>query len=215
MYDGGARTEAAKIGRVGLQTVRDGVLAFNAEGPSGLVDGKAPGNPSLLNDDLRQALTKVVESGPDPVIHGVVRWCLIDLAQWVFVEFHIPISKHTLGNTLRGPGFRKLSPCPWYRAQDAEALETFMKNFVASQEEVAKRVAAGKSIEIRFQDEARIGRKNKSTRRGAKRSTRPSTLHDQRTRSTYIFGTICPKRDVGAGLILPRCNAGAMALHLE
>jgi transposase len=42
IYDGGSRTEAATIGGVGLQTVRDWVLAFNAEGPSGLVNGKAP-----------------------------------------------------------------------------------------------------------------------------------------------------------------------------
>jgi len=45
IYDGGSRQEAAKIGGIGLQTVRDWVLAFNAEGPAGLIDGKAPGNP--------------------------------------------------------------------------------------------------------------------------------------------------------------------------
>src|ERR1700736_1492903 len=39
IYDGGSRTEAARIGGVGLQTVRDWVLAFNAEGPPGLVNG--------------------------------------------------------------------------------------------------------------------------------------------------------------------------------
>src|SRR6266849_5545957 len=84
--DGGSRTEAAKLGGVGLQTVRDWVLAFNAEGPAGLVNGKAPGNAPLLNDERRQALRQIVESGPLPAVHGVVRWRLIDLAQWVFDE---------------------------------------------------------------------------------------------------------------------------------
>src|SRR3984893_12971398 len=56
IYDGGSRTEAAKIGGVGLQTVRDWVLAFNAEGPAGLIDGKAPGKAPLLDADQRQAL---------------------------------------------------------------------------------------------------------------------------------------------------------------
>src|SRR2546421_2142443 len=56
IYDGGSRTEATRIGGVGLQTVRDWVLAFNAEGPPGLVNGKAPGNAPLLNDQQRQAL---------------------------------------------------------------------------------------------------------------------------------------------------------------
>jgi hypothetical protein len=64
--------------------------------------------------------------------------------------------------------------------------------------EIAERDAAGKPIEIWFQDEARIGQKNKITRRWARRGTRPSAPHDQRTRSTYIFGAICPARGTGA-----------------
>src|SRR5213082_3079030 len=60
IYDGGSRTEAARIGGVGLQTVRDWVLAFNAEGPSGLVNGKALGNAPLLSDVNRQALMQIV-----------------------------------------------------------------------------------------------------------------------------------------------------------
>ena len=72
----------------------------------------------------------------------------------------------------------------------------------------------GKPIEIWFQDEARIGQKNKITRRWAKRGTRPSAPNDQRTASTYIFGAICPAAGKGAGLVLPRCTTEAMALHL-
>ncbi len=36
IYDGRSRGEAARIGGVGLQTVRDWVLRFNARGPDGL-----------------------------------------------------------------------------------------------------------------------------------------------------------------------------------
>ena len=77
IYDGSSRSDAARIGGVGLQIVRDWVLWFNAEGPDGLVNGKAPGAPSLLNDHQRQALRQVVEDGPMPALHGVVRWRLI------------------------------------------------------------------------------------------------------------------------------------------
>ncbi len=72
----------------------------------------------------------------------------------------------------------------------------------------------GAPIEIWFQDEARIGQKNKITRRWAKRGTRPSAPHDQRTKSAYIFGAICPEHGKGAGLILPFCNTDMMGLHL-
>jgi len=81
IYDGGSRSDAARIGAVGLQTVRDWVLRFNARGPDGLIDGEAPGNAPKLNAAQRQALAGVVERGPIPAIHGVVRWRLADLTQ--------------------------------------------------------------------------------------------------------------------------------------
>jgi hypothetical protein len=65
-----------------------------------------------------------------------------------------------------------------------------------------------------FADEARVGQKNKITRRWALRGTRPSAPKDQRTASTYIFGAICPRLGKGAGLVLPHCNVPAMNLHL-
>ncbi len=84
---GGSRSEAAEIGGVGLQTVRDWVVAFNADGPSGLIDGKAPGAPPRLNADQREVLRALVEQGPTPAAHGVVRWRLCDLAQ-ILCEDH-------------------------------------------------------------------------------------------------------------------------------
>src|SRR4051812_46855074 len=79
--DGGSRTRAARVGGVGLQTLRDWVVRFNARGPDGLIDGKAPGNARKLNDSQRQALATIVERGPMPAVHGVVRWRLKDLVQ--------------------------------------------------------------------------------------------------------------------------------------
>ena len=127
IYDGGSRTEAAKLGGVGLQTVRDWVLAFNAEGPAGLIDGKAPGNQPRLNAEQRQALMRIVESGPIPAVHGVVRWRLVDLAQWVFEEFGVSISTQTLSRDLRAMGFRRLSARPRHYAQSPEAIAAFKK----------------------------------------------------------------------------------------
>ena len=127
IYDGGSRTRAARIGGVGLQTVRDWVVRFNARGPEGLIDGKAPGNACKLNDRQRQALVNIVESGPMPAIHGVVRWRLKDLAMWIWEEFRISISETTLSRELRALGYRKLSARPRHYAQNPEALELFKK----------------------------------------------------------------------------------------
>ena len=126
IYDGSARGDAARIGGVGLQTVRDWVLRFNAKGTDGLKDCKAPGQRPKLNDAQRQALAAIIESGPIPAVHGVVRWRLIDLMQWIFEEFRIPIAKQTLSRELRAMGYRKLS-APRHHAQAEGAIEDFKK----------------------------------------------------------------------------------------
>jgi transposase len=194
--------------------VRDWVRAFNAAGPPGLIDGQAPGNRPLLNAAQREALQRIVAAGPNPAVDGVVRRRLVDLAQWVFAEFGISVSKQTLSRILRGLGYRKLSARPRHHAQDPAALAAFKKNFATRLQEIARHEAAGQPIEVWFQDEARIGQKNKITRRWAKRGTRPVAPRDQRTASACIFGAICPQDGKGAALVLPRCNIPAMTLHL-
>jgi transposase len=127
IYEGSTRGEAARIGGVGLQIVRDWVVRFNAKGPDGLVDGKAPGARTLLSAEQRRALLHIVEDGPIPASHGVVRWRLIDLAQWIWDAFAISISKQTLSRELRGSGYRKLSARPRHHAQDADVIPAFKK----------------------------------------------------------------------------------------
>src|SRR5438132_7608812 len=168
IYDGATRTEAAKIGGVGLQIIRDWVLRFNARGPDGLLDGKSTGQPSKLNDTQRQAIARMIEQGPIPAVHGVVRWRLIDLVQWLYEEFAIWLD------------ITRRTSSPWMP----------LKNFPAELEAIRAQLDAGVKLEIWFLDEARIGQKNKITRRWAKRGTRPSAPHDQRTKSAYLFGAI-------------------------
>ena len=127
IYDGATRTEAAKIGDVTLQIVRDWVVKFNAHGPDGLIDRKSPGQPSRLNDTHRAAIAAMVESGPIPAIHGVVRWRVIDLCQWVFEEFRVIVAKQTLSRELRAMGYRKLSARPRHHAQAEGAVEEYKK----------------------------------------------------------------------------------------
>lgn len=127
IYDGGRRTDAARVGAVGLQVIRDWVLRFNAKGPEGLIDGKAPGKPSKLNDGQRRALARIVEDGPIPAIHGVVRWRRKDLALWIFEEFGISLEESSVGRELRALGFRKISARPRHKGQNEFAIEAFKK----------------------------------------------------------------------------------------
>ncbi len=127
IYAGGTRTEAAEMGGVGLQIVRDWVVRFNADGPAGLLDRKAPGQAARLKDDHRRALGELIEAGPIPAVHGVVRWRLVDLVQWIWEEFQIVVSETTVGRVLNKMGYRKLSARPRHHAQNPEAAGVFKK----------------------------------------------------------------------------------------
>ena len=144
IYDGAPRGDAARIGGVGLQTVRDWVLRFNAKGLDGLKDGKAPGQTPKLNEAQRRALVAMVEAGPIPAIHGVVRWRLIDLAQWVYDEYAISVTKQVLSRELRGMNYRRLSARPRHHAQDAAAATSFKKTSAPSWRPLRQKRAANR-----------------------------------------------------------------------
>ena len=80
-----------------------------------------------MSDAHRKALVAIIESGPTPAIHDVVRWRLIDLCQWLWEEFQVRVARQTLGRELRTLGYRKLSARPRHHAQAEGAIEHFKK----------------------------------------------------------------------------------------
>jgi transposase len=110
-----------------LQIVRDWVVRFNAEEPAGLIDRKAAGRTPLLSDTHRQALAAQIDRGPIPAVHGVVRWRLCDLGQWLWEEFRVSVSMQTLSRELRAIGYRKLSARLKHHSQADSAIEAFKK----------------------------------------------------------------------------------------
>jgi transposase len=144
IYEGASRSQAARIGGVTLQIVRDWVVKFNAHGPEGLIDRKPPGRPAKLTDTHRATLVGLLESGPIPAVHGVVRWRLIDLAQWLFEEFRISISKQTLSRELRAMGYRKLSARPHHHAKNEHVAEAFKKSSWPAWQPSRRRSAASR-----------------------------------------------------------------------
>jgi len=127
IYEGASRSDAAKIGGVTVQIVRDWVLKFNAHGPDGLINRTPPGQAPRLNDTHRAALAAIIESGPIPAAHGVVRWRIVDLCQWVWEEFRVVVAKQTLSRELRAMGYRKLSARPRHHTQAQGAIDDFKK----------------------------------------------------------------------------------------
>src|SRR5207344_564390 len=129
IYEGASRSEAARIGGVTVQIVRDWVVKFNSRGPEGLIDRKAPGRPPRLNAEHRAALAAMIESGPMPAIHGVVRWRLVDLAQWLLETFRVRVARQTLSRELRAMGANSplalvITPKSWRCSSGSVTLRT-------------------------------------------------------------------------------------------
>lgn len=128
VYDGCSRSEAALVGGVTLQSIRDWVVRFNDQGPDGLIDRKAPGPKPKLDTTQLEALKALVERGPIPAVDGVVRWRLIDLVQWISDEFGVSLDETTVGRQLKAMGYRKLTARSRHYAQNEFAVEAFKKN---------------------------------------------------------------------------------------
>jgi len=129
VLDGAAREEAAKIGGMDRQTLRDWVIRFNDQGPDGLINKSSPGAPGKLSKEHKAFLARLVEEGPIPAIHGVVRWRACDLIMRLHEEFGISVSDDTVYRALRELGFSHVSARPKAYKQDPDAMEAFKKTF--------------------------------------------------------------------------------------
>src|SRR3954447_8576540 len=121
------RTEAARIGGMDRQTLRDWVHRFNDHGPDGLLDGWSKGPEPRLSTEQRAEIAELVETGPDRAVHGVVRWRRIDLQRVIRERFGVAYHERTVGKLLKALGFSHISARPRHPAQDQRTIEAFKK----------------------------------------------------------------------------------------
>ena len=127
VLDGADRTTAAETCGMDRQTLRDWVHRYNAEGLSGLHDLKPPGPKPKLTAEQTASLEALVEAGPDPVRHGVVRWRRVDLRDELERRFGVTLHERSVGKVLAKLGYRRLSVRPRHPETDEDAQATFKK----------------------------------------------------------------------------------------
>jgi transposase len=129
VLDGASREDAARAGGMDRQTLRDWVIRFNEQGADGLVNIPSPGVPPKLDETHKAFLARIVEEGPIPAMHGVVRWRACDLIMRLYEEFGISVSDDTVYRALKDLGFSHVSARPRAYKQDVDAVEAFKKTF--------------------------------------------------------------------------------------
>jgi len=126
------------------QTLRDWVIRFNEQGPDGLINIPSPGVPPKLNSRHKAFLARIVEEGPIPAIHGVVRWRACDLIMRLYEEFGLSVSDDTLYRALKKLGFSHMS------AQLLLRLEHTHRPTVEDYVHRATRLGSSRSLNLRI-----------------------------------------------------------------
>jgi len=127
VLDGMNRDDAARIGGMDRQTLRDWVHRFNALGPDGLKDKHGGGPQPRLTPVQKAELAEIVQTGPDREVDGVVRWRRIDLQRVIRERFGVEYHERYVGTLLKDLGFARLSGRPQHPAQDERVIEMFKK----------------------------------------------------------------------------------------
>ena len=127
VLDGASRTAAARAAGMDRQTLRDWVHRYNGEGVAGLRDRPRSGRPGQLSEAQLAELARLVEAGPDPAVHGVVRWRCVDLQGEIRTRFGVEISERHVGRLLQRLKFTRLSVRPRHPQADEAVQREFKK----------------------------------------------------------------------------------------
>src|SRR5258708_39666664 len=109
------------------QTLRDWVIRFNEQGADGLINIPSPGMPPKLNAIHTAFLARIVEEGPIPAIHGVVRWRACQLIMPLREEFWLSLSDDTTYPAPKNVNISHLNARPTASQQNHEAMYPFKK----------------------------------------------------------------------------------------
>jgi transposase len=129
VLEGRSRGEAAELNGMDRQTLRDWVHRCNVGGVRALKSRRPPGRAPSLTALQRAELLDLVLAGPDPEIHGVLRWRFVDLQAEVARRFSGMVHENTIGGWLRDLKLTRLQPRPAHPKKDPEAEAAFKKTF--------------------------------------------------------------------------------------
>ena len=218
--DGMDRSTAARLAGMDGQILRDWVRRYNAEGIAGLFNRKAPGPRPKLSEGQMAALKARVLAGPDPAVEGVARWRVVDLCRWVEEHWGVHYSEtgpSTSSGAARVVVARPVAPedpaaASEERGEGARGLQK--GGFAARVTEIVAAHPEATQFEIWSQDEARVGQQGRTGYIWWQKGETPRGLRDAGHQSTWIIGAVCPARDTGVALVLPRLDTTAMNLFL-
>jgi transposase len=125
--DGTRRADAAKIGGMDRQALRDGTNRFNALDPDGLKNNRRPANPRRLSPAQQRELVALVETSPYRAVHRRVRWRRVHLRQVIAARYGVDDHARSIGKLMKAWGVSHISARPPNPKQNGHVIEAHQK----------------------------------------------------------------------------------------
>ena len=212
LQKGLSEVEVANLLNVHAQTVFGWLHRYKEGGSAAIKDQGGRGRKNIIEktkeDEFKAAVLDLQEQRQGGRVGGR------DVKTMLKTNFEIECANSTVYNLMHKVGLSWISGRTRHPKQNIEEQETFKKNFKSSVRQALPDSVDLEKVDIWFQDEARFGQQNKISRVWAIKGSRPGLIRQQQFISAYLFGAVCPERDIGVALVLPMANTEAMALHL-
>ncbi|HIF9240048.1 TPA: IS630 family transposase [Photobacterium damselae] len=211
--DGHSRTQIAKFLKVSRTSVNKWVQTFLEEGLDGLKEKPRTGRPPLLTPKQREQLSQYIKDKAHDTQGG--RLTGADIHAYIVKEFGKYYHPDSIYYLLNHMGFAWITSRSKHPQQSQAIQEDFKKIFKFETILKIPGHIALKNVDIWFQDEARFGQQNTTTRLWAERGTRPRVVKQQQFEYAYLFGSICPQKGIGEAIVVPWVNKDIMIEHLK
>jgi len=209
---GKAIQEVSTITLYNRKSVRHWLYMFVLFDYEGLIEKEGRGRKPRLckeyEDLFRERLDEIQEAKKGG------RITVDDIQQLLANEFNCCYSRSGVYALLDRLDIVWISARSKHPKHSQEAIEQFKESFPEEVEQIKEKIES-KKIEVWWQDECRVGQQGSLSRVWATKGTRPRVVRQKQFLSTYIFGAVCPDRDIGCALVLPQCNTGMTQMHLD
>ncbi|HAS6331037.1 TPA: IS630 family transposase [Vibrio vulnificus] len=210
--DGHSRTQIAKFLKVSRTSVNKWVQTFLEEGLEGLQEKPRTGRPAFLNAEQREQLSQYIKARAMDSSGG--RLTGNDIHAYIVNEFGKHYHPDSIYYLLNHMGFSWITSRSKHPRQSQQIQDDFKKFKIETILKIPGHMSLD-NVDVWFQDEARFGQQNTTTRLWAERGSRPRVVKQQQFEYAYLFGSVCPARGIGEAMVVPWVNKNIMVEHLK
>ncbi|AZG37368.1 IS630 family transposase [Shewanella psychromarinicola] len=206
------RAQVARQLKVSRRSVNEWVKNYLNTGIDGLKANMNSTNANKLDEHQKQVLYQYIDEFSRSEQGG--RLTGLDVQSHIEQQFGIHYHINHVYKVLKNIGLSWITSRSKHPKQSLAAQEDFKKLISKTIATIPVYIPLD-TVDIWFQDEARFGQQNTTTRLWAAKGSRPRAVRQQQFEYAYLFGAVCPATGATEALVTPFVNRAAMWQHLK